>query len=103
MKPKLTLFIVLVALAVWFFVGSHQGPPLGKQCTIQFRRDVLGVARDLPVPPTTNSINGAETSVRGTLLRSDEEWLVLQIGSGGATRETWIPKQLVLLIQYHDP
>ena len=64
--------------------------------------DALGAARDLPVPPTTDNINGAETSVHGKLVRSNEEWLVLQVGDGEASRETWIPKQLVLLIKYHD-
>lgn len=102
MKSKFILIVVLAAVAGWFFIGSHQGPPLGKECTIQFRRDALGAARDLPVPPTTDNINGAETSVHGKLVRSNEEWLVLQVGDGEASRETWIPKQLVLLIKYHD-
>lgn len=101
MKSKVILVLVIATFG-WFFFGYHQGPPLGKQCTIQFRRDALGAARDLPVPPTTDSVNGAGTSVHGKLIRSDEEWLVLQIGKGEASRETWIPKQLVLLIQYHD-
>jgi hypothetical protein len=35
-------------------------PPLGEYCTVQFRRDALGAGSNLPVPPTTGSINNAE-------------------------------------------
>lgn len=67
----------------------------GKQCTIQFRRDALGAARDLPVSPTTGSINGAEVSVSGKFVAMDQEWVVINQGSG---REIWVPRNMVLAI-----
>ena len=69
---------------------------VGEQCTVQFRRDALGAAHPNPVPPLTNSINGAETSVSGTLVSADDSWVVLDRGDSG---ELWIPTSNVLLLQ----
>ncbi len=71
-------------------------PPSGRQCTIQFRRDVLGIAANLPVPPMTDSINGADTSISGILKSTSDEWVVLD--SGG--KEIWVPKTVILLIKF---
>ena len=68
---------------------------LGKPCTIQFRRDALGAGASLPISPMTGSMNGADTSVAGTLKRATPEWIVIE-KSGD---ELWIPRSVILLIQ----
>ena len=87
----------LLAVALLSACDRSDTPSLqiGKPCTIQFRRDALGAAASLPVPPMTGSINGADTSIAGTLKRSTAEWLVIE-KSGD---EIWIPKSVILLIQ----
>jgi hypothetical protein len=77
-------------------VSGSSGPPVGKKCTIQFRRDALGTAASLPVPPMTGNVNGADTSISGTVKSVTEEWVVLD----GANGEIWIPRTVILLIQY---
>ena len=78
-------------------VGNAEAPALqtGKACTVQFRRDALGAAANLPVSPTTHSINGAETCVMGTLKRATAEWVVIEKNA----KEIWIPKSVILLIE----
>jgi hypothetical protein len=68
---------------------------IGKACTVQFRRDALGAAMDLPVSPTTGGINGADVTVAGTLEAVDNEWLVVKSGSQGL----FIRQSAVLVIQ----
>ncbi len=70
-------------------------PPIGSTCCVQFRRDALGCAASLPVPPTSNNFNGANVSVEGKLLRIDSDWLVL----AREHNQLWIPRQNVLLVQ----
>ncbi len=72
-------------------------PPCGKKvnATVQFRRDLLGASADLPIPPTTDGINGASVSVAGTLMLVNEQWVVLEQGD----KELWIPRDNVLLIK----
>jgi hypothetical protein len=76
--------------------AAELGLPVGQSCTVQFRRDALGVGGGTPVPPTSDSFNGAATSLRGTLERADEHWLVLRVGD----KQQWIAREVVLLIQY---
>ena len=71
-------------------------PEAGAYCTVQFRRDALGASRDLPVPPTTGSINGAEVCVSGKFSKMNENWVVLTESNGG---EIWIPRSMILLIK----
>jgi hypothetical protein len=71
-------------------------PKAGAYCTVQFRRDALGASRDLPVPPTTGSINGAEVCVSGKFSKMNEDWVVLTESKGG---EIWIPRSMILLIK----
>lgn len=75
------------------------GAKFGKQCTVQFRRDALGAASPCPVPPLTNSLNGAETSVSGTLTRADDDWIVIDRGTNG---ELLIAKSSVLLLRFSN-
>lgn len=50
----------------------------------------------MPVPPMTDNINGADTSISGTLKSSTGEWIVLDRNGS----EIWIPKAAVLLIRF---
>ena len=68
---------------------------VGKNCTVQFRRDALGAAASLPISPNTGSINGAETAVSGTIKQVDGEWFVIERNS----RELWIPKTVILMVE----
>ncbi len=48
--------------------------PAGSSCTIQFKRDMLGISRELPISLMTGSMNGAEVSLSGKLIRMDD-WM----------------------------
>lgn len=104
MKPPLKTFGLAVAcLGILFFSGCERAdvPVLqtGKRCTIQFRRDALGAGANLPIPPTTGSINGAATSIEGTLRRVTAEWVVIERNG----EEISVPKGVILLIQQSVP
>src|SRR5262245_53890244 len=95
MKTLLTTIACLAAFAATLLLtGCDSAPaagsssrPIGKTCTVQFRRDALGAAASLPVPPMTGSINGADTAISGTLKSTSDDWVVLD--SGG--KEIWVP------------
>ena len=101
MKPS--IFIVLIAAGLLVGCGPLQKQErsdllkklIGEQCVVQFDRASLGTTSDLPVPPTTDSYNGARTSIHGTLKKYDAEWIVLKTGK----TYTYIPLRHVLLIQ----
>ncbi len=71
-------------------------PPIGKTCTIQFRRDALGAGSELPISPMTSNVNGAETAITGTLQSANDQWIVLT-ASG---KEIWVPRAVILLVQF---
>jgi hypothetical protein len=99
MKRHVTTLVCFATISITMLLaGCDRGliPPAGKSCTIQFRRDALGTAATMPVPPMTDNINGAETSISGTLKSSAGAWVVLD--HGGV--EVWIPKTAILLIKY---
>ena len=104
MKTLLTTLACMAAFAATMLLtgcdqataAGSSSPPVGKRCTIQFRRDALGAAASLPVSPMTGNVNGADTAISGTLKSSVGEWVVLDY----AGKETWIPKTVVLLIQF---
>lgn len=84
--------------------ASPTQPLVGLQCEVQFQRQLLGAAADLPVSPTTNEINGAATSVSGILKHVGAEWIVLERTSASPTsEELWIPRSAVLLLRTHRP
>ena len=68
---------------------------IGKTVQVQFRRDALGAGADLPVSPTTDSINGAETSIGGTLTAVEPHAIVLNANDG----PKWIPREVILLVE----
>ncbi len=78
--------------------GSVEQPPIGASVTVQFRRDALGTAMTLPVSPTTDSQNGAQVSMHGTLERVNAEWVVIVFQG----KEHWIPRSSVLLLRVNQ-
>jgi hypothetical protein len=83
--------------------GPSSSLPVGKDVVVQFDRNSLGAAAPLPVSPNTRSINGAETSLEGKLLKVSDAWIVLQTGANqdkpSIVRTFWIPVQKVLSIR----
>jgi hypothetical protein len=99
MKMPITTFVCLATISITMLLaGCDSGPtpPAGKSCTIQFRRDALGAAATVPVPPMTDNINGADTSISGLLKSTAGDWVVLDHGGS----EVWVPKAAILLIKY---
>jgi hypothetical protein len=104
MKSLLMALACLSLLSIPLFVtgcndaqaalGGMSPPP--KPCTIQFRRDALGAAASLPISPLTDSLNGGETSISGTLKMVNDDWVVLDRGG----KDIWVSRSVVLLIKY---
>ena len=97
-------YIALTLLcAVLLSACGSSSLPIGQEVVVQFDRNSLGAGASLPVSPTAESINGAETAIRGKLLNVNESWVVLQVkdNQSDATRfkTFWIPKEKVLLIR----
>ena len=68
---------------------------IGKTVRVQFRRDALGAAAPLPVSPKTGEINGASTTLVGTLLEVNKASVVIEEGE----RPKWIPREVILFIE----
>jgi hypothetical protein len=102
MKIIARLAITVTILSLFVAAGcerkGHNVPKRGSYCTVQFRRDTLGAAADLPIPPTSNMHNGAQTCVTGKFSRMDEDWVILTEGKD----ETWIPRSVILLIKTYS-
>jgi hypothetical protein len=104
MKMILIVVVSLIAIAgTLSFTGCNRAGAAdfsksgnGRECVIQFRRDALGAAANLPISPTANAINGAQTSVSGTMKGFREDWVVIDREG----REIWVAKASILLIQY---
>lgn len=69
-------------------------PFVGLYAKVQFRRDLLGAHAELPIAPTTSSINGAETSISGRIKGVNDEGVLLDSGQ----RIYWVPKESILLL-----
>jgi len=77
-------------------------PKVGVHRTVQFRRDALGAGANLPIEPTTNSINGAKVNISGKISKLGDDWIVLTEANSGELRysgELWIPRSVILLIK----
>ncbi|MBN1805059.1 MAG: hypothetical protein JW837_07400 [Sedimentisphaerales bacterium] len=108
MKIIERLVILIIIFSVLGMIGCERKAPsilsgknrtcpkAGACCTVQFRRDALGASANLPVPPTTDSINGAGVCVGGKFSKMNEEWVVITKDN---SREIWIPRSVILLIE----
>jgi hypothetical protein len=98
MKTPLLVLFTLALLPACDSGANRSGavaqPPVGQMVTVQFRRDALGGAANLPVSPTTNSVDGAKVSLSGHLTEANQEWLVIRTAAG----EHWIARDSVLLV-----
>lgn len=77
---------------------SSDNLPVGEKVIVQFDRSALG-AGSTPISPTTDSMNGAATSMRGKLVYASEEWLQIEIEDEGIKKSFWISRDKVLLLQ----
>jgi|GEM_PF-700671 len=94
------IILCLLAFAVGNGCQKTEAPDpakqlVGKSVTIQFRRDALGSAATIPVPPFTNNMNGAETSFTGKVYRVDGNWLIVDFRE----KRVWVPREVVLAIE----
>lgn len=71
----------------------------GQHCTIEFRRDVLGVADKTPIGVEVESADGASLSETGTLVSADNAWI--EIVRDDHTRLV-IPTDTILLIRFDE-
>ena len=69
---------------------------IGKECTIQFRRDALGAATEIPVPVNSDQHNGAQLSISGRLKIYNQDGAMLEHDS----MQSWIPAESILLIRF---
>ena len=95
----LPLVVLLLAACQPPAAPKSLATKIGQTCTIQFRRDTLGGSTPLPVGPTAESYGGSPVSIRGTLTKVTTEWVIIQT-EPPTSRETWISRDAILLIQF---
>jgi hypothetical protein len=106
MRARLIAIITVIVLLLIVFAACHKRPtpkpiaealpPIGKTCTVQLRRDAMGAAAPVPIPPLSANHNGVDTCVTGKLKMINADWVV--IDRNGA--DLWVPKSSVLLVQF---
>jgi hypothetical protein len=100
MKALITLMCVMAIAATLFIIGRTSATAADRStaraCTIQFRRDALGAAANLPISPMTGGINGADTAISCTFKSMREDWVIVE----RAGKEVWIPKGVILLMEF---
>ena len=74
---------------------SPLGALIGRTCSVQFRRDALGMAAGAPLSPTVETAGGRPARLRGTLTAVGDGWITLS--ADGATYH--IPQATILLIE----
>jgi len=106
------LIILIAGIVCWHIhrpkpAKQEFEPYPGTICTVQFRRDVLGAARDLPIGPTVANTNGAIVTLRGELIAVNREAILLdQVNDQYIENDVprmkrfWIPKSSILTIEY---
>jgi len=96
-KTSIALFSLFVVLLLpgCDKPQAHLKSLIGKSVNVQFRRDALGAAAALPVPPTSDGINGAATSISGTLVAVENDSVVVEVDK----KSNWIPKNVILSIE----
>jgi hypothetical protein len=75
---------------------------VGNTCTVQFRRDALGLATEVPINPATDVYNGATITLVGTLKSRDENWTVVSGLHGDETSTYVIPTHAILWLRIFD-
>lgn len=80
-------------------LAVDQPAQAGAACKVQFRRDALGAAADMPVPPTSDSHNGAALSSSGQFVRLTSDWFVMNRENA----EVWIPVEAILSVEFAKP
>jgi hypothetical protein len=75
---------------------SGENPLVGKLCTVQFRRDVLGTTSGALVSPEETKVGGVDTTIQGVLKSTSGEWVVIT----DKGRDVWIPKSVILAIRF---
>jgi hypothetical protein len=102
---KLVCSIFGSTFLIFCFAGCDANPnlPVNEDVVVQFDRSALGASANLPISPRTESINGAETAIRGKLLQVSPEWILLEQrtsqSSGTDIKKFWIQRNKILLIQ----
>jgi hypothetical protein len=97
--PK--VFVLLLSIPLFLAGCGTSAKPeiakelIGRDVTIQFRRDSLGGAADLPVPPLSGGINGAEVAISGKVHIIESNWVVLFRNE----KLVWIPRGVILAIE----
>jgi hypothetical protein len=104
MKHSVSLSLSLAAVMIVSGCGSQRDADLStselrqwidKNVRVQFRRDALGAAASLPVPPTTGEISGAATCVVGKLMKVQGNGILI----GPEERPKWIPREVILFVE----
>jgi hypothetical protein len=67
---------------------------IGTRVSVEFKRNALGCAANLPVPPTTGTINGADVVQSGTLERVESRAIVISDDHASY----WIPMDAILTV-----
>jgi hypothetical protein len=70
-------------------------PRLGVTCFVQFRRDALGLARDLPSSPDEYLHNGRNVGILGKITRLSDRWVVVVTKTN---EEFWVPRDVILCV-----
>ena len=73
--------------------------PTGRPCTVQFRRDALGMAGPGVLGPQVTTPPARSARLTGTLDRVTEDWLVVRVPEGTTF---WIARDAVLLVEFSD-
>ena len=79
-------------------VSTHPlASDIGKTCTVQFKRNVLGAA-DFAIAPTIDAINNVAVTIAGTLKAVRDNGILIESG----TEKYWIPMDSILLIDIRN-
>jgi hypothetical protein len=99
---------VLFGLGLVLIAGCDSPSPIGarigRDCSVQIRRDLLGASAPLPVGVETEYINGASVSLQGTLIEETPDSVVLKLPDPAKPpREYIIPKSSILYMRFDLP
>jgi len=96
MKIKILLFLFIGFLFIGCSSENKVDINSGDYCKVQIKRNILGASTKLPISPTTENINGAQTCVKGKFIKDTGKFIVIEKNSH---QNCWISKENILLIQ----